>query len=55
MAPSTELKGSKFPPTQKFLSFHSSQEDDKFVIMILFFSQGARKKYPTSNFLEEGL
>ena len=50
-----ELKGSKFPPTQKFLSFHPSQDDDKFVIMILFFSQGAKKKYPTSDFLEEDL
>ena len=55
LAPSTKLKGSKFSPTHKFLSFHPSQEDDKFVVIIFFFSQGARKEYPTSDFLEEGL
>ena len=54
-APSTELKGSKFLPTQKFLSFHPLQDDDKFVIRIFFFSHGAKKKYPASDFLEEGL
>ena len=42
-------------PTQKFLSFHPSQDDDRFVIMIFFFSHGAKKKYPASDFLEEGL
>ena len=50
-----ELHGSKSPLTQKFLSFHPSQDDDRFVIMIFFFSYGAKKKYPASDFLEEGL
>ena len=50
-----EPSGSKFPPTQKFLSFHPSQEEDRFVIKIFFFSHGAKKKKPTSDFLEEGL
>ena len=49
-----EPHGSKSPLTQKFLSFHPSQDDDRFVIMIFFFSHGAKKKYPTSYFLEEG-
>ena len=50
-----EPHGLKSPPTQKFLSFHSSQDDDKLVIMIFFFFHGAKKKYPASDFLEEGL
>ena len=50
-----ELHGSKSPPTQKFLFFHPSQDDDRLVIMIFFFSYGAKKKYPAFNFLEEGL
>ena len=49
-----EPHGSKSPSTQKFLSFHPSQDDDRFVIKIFFFSHGD-KKYPASDFLEEGL
>ena len=47
-----ELHGSKSPPTQKFMSFHPSQDDDRLVIMIFFFSHGAKKKYLASDFLE---
>ena len=44
LAPATDLNGSKLPPTQKFLSFHPSQEDDRLVVIIFFFSQGTKKK-----------
>ena len=37
------------------MSFYPSEDDDKFVIRIFFFSHSAKKKYPASNFLEKGL